>query len=89
VHVEVRGLGSDETDERRTGFEVIDDGQGISPANAERVFDRFFTTNREHGGTGLGLALCRRIVETHGGTIEVESKPGRTCMRVRLPAASS
>lgn len=89
VHVEVRGLASDHDDERRTGFEVIDDGQGISPANAERVFDRFFTTNREHGGTGLGLALCRRIVETHGGTIEVESEPGRTCMRVWLPTATA
>jgi signal transduction histidine kinase len=89
VHVEVHGLGVDDSEERRTGFEVIDDGPGISPANAERVFDRFFTTNREHGGTGLGLALCQRIVETHGGTIEVESRPGRTCMRVWLPAASS
>jgi len=87
VRVEVRGLGPEQPDaERRTGFEVIDDGPGISPANAERIFDRFFTTNREHGGTGLGLALCRRIVETHGGTIEVDSGPGRTCMRVWLPA---
>jgi signal transduction histidine kinase len=88
VHVEVRGLAGDGP-EPWTGFEVIDGGPGISPANAERIFDRFFTTNREHGGTGLGLALCRRIVETHGGTIEVESKPGRTCVRVRLPAASA
>ncbi len=92
VHVEVRGLepapASDGDGELQTGFEVIDDGPGISPANAARIFDRFFTTNREHGGTGLGLALCRRIVETHGGTIEVESAPGRTCMRVRLPVAA-
>src|SRR5690606_34434039 len=88
VRVEVRGLESTgEQPERRTGFEVIDDGPGISAANAERIFDRFFTTNREQGGTGLGLALCRRIVETHGGTIEVESRPGRTCMRVWLPDA--
>ncbi|HVI04227.1 MAG TPA: HAMP domain-containing sensor histidine kinase, partial [Enhygromyxa sp.] len=86
VHVAVRGLGPDDSDDRRTGFEVIDDGPGISPANAEHIFDRFFTTNREHGGTGLGLALCRRIIETHGGTIEVESAPGRTCIRVWLPA---
>lgn len=89
VHVEVRGLALDDANKPRTGFEVIDDGPGISPANAEQIFDRFFTTNREHGGTGLGLALCRRIVETHGGTIEVESAPGRTCMRVRLPVAHS
>lgn len=91
VHVEVRGLGPDDDDPgdaQRTGFEVIDDGPGISAANLERIFDRFFTTNREHGGTGLGLALCRRIVETHGGTIDVESKPGRTRMRVWLPTAA-
>lgn len=92
VRVEIRGLGPEQdpaqpSAERRTGFEVWDDGPGISVANAERIFDRFFTTNREHGGTGLGLALCRRIVETHGGTIEVDSAPGRTCMRVWLPAA--
>ncbi|MFO7567896.1 MAG: HAMP domain-containing sensor histidine kinase, partial [Enhygromyxa sp.] len=83
VRVEVRGLER----EGQTGFEVIDDGPGISPANLDQIFDRFFTTNREQGGTGLGLALCRRIVETHGGTIEVESEPGRTCMRVWLPGA--
>lgn len=88
VQVVVRGLVSDPAaldDERRTGFEVIDDGPGISAANLERIFDRFFTTNREHGGTGLGLALCRRIVETHGGTIEVDSAPGQTRVRVWLP----
>jgi signal transduction histidine kinase len=72
----------------KTGFEVIDDGPGISAANQARIFDRFFTTNREQGGTGLGLALVHRIVETHGGTIELESAPGRTCMRVWLPIAN-
>jgi signal transduction histidine kinase len=86
VRVELRGLARAEP-EAQTGFEVVDDGPGISAANAERIFDRFFTTNREQGGTGLGLALCRRIVETHGGTIEVDSAPGCTCMRVWLPAA--
>jgi signal transduction histidine kinase len=86
VSVHVRGLLDSERG--RCGFEVVDDGPGISPANREHVFDRFFTTNREHGGTGLGLALVRRIVETHGGTIELESEPGRTCMRVWLPLAA-
>jgi signal transduction histidine kinase len=85
VGVEVRALAPSEG---RTGFEVIDDGPGISAANQARIFDRFFTTNREQGGTGLGLALVRRIVETHGGTIEVDSEPGRTCVRVWLPIAN-
>jgi signal transduction histidine kinase len=84
VTVEVRGLPATNG---HTGFEVIDAGPGISAANQAQIFDRFFTTNREHGGTGLGLALVRRIVETHGGTIELDSAPGRTCMRVWLPVA--
>lgn len=68
----------------RTGCDVIDDGVGISPANLPRVFDRFFTTDREGGGTGLGLALARAVVRAHGGTIEVDSRPGRTRFRVSL-----
>jgi signal transduction histidine kinase len=84
VAVEVRALSPVAG---QTGFEVIDDGPGISAANRAQIFDRFFTTNREQGGTGLGLALVHRIVETHGGTIEVDSAPGRTCMRVWLPIA--
>ncbi len=68
-----------------TGFEVEDDGPGISEANQGQIFARFFTTNREHGGTGLGLALVQRVVETHGGHIDVESRPGRTTIRVWLP----
>jgi signal transduction histidine kinase len=86
VHVEVRSLPATAG---QTGFEVLDDGPGISAANRAQIFDRFFTTNREQGGTGLGLALVHRIVETHGGTIEVDSAPGRTCMRVWLPIANS
>ena len=82
VDVDVRGLG---LVDGRTGFEVVDSGPGISRANQDRIFDRFFTTNREQGGTGLGLALVHRIVETHGGAIELDSAPGRTCVRVWLP----
>jgi signal transduction histidine kinase len=69
----------------RCGVDVLDDGPGISEANRARVFDRFFTTAREEGGTGLGLALARAIVTAHGGTIEVRSRPGETCFRVALP----
>lgn len=68
-----------------TGFAVVDDGPGISEANLARVFDRFFTTERGRGGTGIGLALVRAIVEQHGGEVSVESRPGRTVFRVSLP----
>lgn len=64
---------------------VTDDGPGISAANQARVFDRFFTTNRKGGGTGLGLALVRTIVEAHGGTVALTSEPGQTTFTVRLP----
>lgn len=66
-------------------FSVVDDGVGISPANLPRVFDRFFTTDRAGGGTGLGLALVRTVVVRHGGEVTVESRPGRTAFTVRLP----
>jgi signal transduction histidine kinase len=75
------------TEPRVTGFRVRDTGQGISPANLERVFDRFFTTDRARGGTGLGLALVRAIIERHGGQVTVQSQPGDTVFTVTLPRA--
>ena len=68
------------------GFEVEDDGPGITPANLPKVFDRFFTTRRGSGGTGLGLALVRAVATSHGGEVTVTSEPGRTVFLVRLPA---
>ena len=68
-----------------TGLEVIDHGKGISDANIGRIFDRFFTTSREQGGTGLGLALCRAVIQAHGGSIHVTSVPGKTRFRISLP----
>lgn len=73
------------TEGRETGVDVVDDGPGISPANLPRVFDRFFTTDRAKGGTGLGLALVRAVAEAHGGGVDVESAPGATRFRFRLP----
>lgn len=69
-----------------TGFSVADDGKGISAANLAQVFDRFFTTNRTGGSSGLGLALVRAIVFTHGGEVTVRSIPGETVFTVTLPA---
>jgi len=72
---------------RRGGGEVEiaveDDGPGFGEELP--VFDAFFTT-KSHG-TGLGLAIVHRIVADHGGTIRVESRPGRTCFTLALPAA--
>lgn len=55
---------------------VRDAGAGISPANAARVWDRFFTTARDTGGTGLGLSIVRAIVEAHGGAAGVDAREG-------------
>jgi signal transduction histidine kinase len=55
---------------------VRDTGAGIAAENQERVFEPFFTTRGERGGTGLGLSVTYRIVADHGGTIEVESQLG-------------
>ena len=54
---------------------VSDDGRGIARAHLERIFDPFFTTKEE--GTGLGLPICKQIVEQHGGTMQIESEEGK------------
>jgi signal transduction histidine kinase len=54
---------------------VSDTGQGISPDNLEQVFERFFQERAHNAGVGIGLTLCRAIVEAHGGRIWASS-PG-------------
>jgi signal transduction histidine kinase len=67
-------------------IEVSDTGPGLAPDVARRIFEPFFTTKAE--GTGLGLAIVRQAAEAHGGTVVVESLPGRgATFRLRLPAA--
>ena len=70
----------------RTGFVVEDDGGGIAPDVRERIFQRFFTTDREQG-VGLGLAVVRELVVAHGGVLELSSEPGRTAFVVALPVS--
>jgi signal transduction histidine kinase len=66
------------------GVDVIDAGRGIPEDKLPRLFDRFFTTDR-NSGVGLGLPLVAAVVEAHGGSVHVHSKPGRTRFRIRLP----
>jgi signal transduction histidine kinase len=71
---------------RSVCLSLIDTGAGMTPEVRERVFKPFFSTRP--GGTGLGLPTTRKIVEAHGGTIDVQSEPGRgTKFTVRLPVA--
>ena len=60
---------------------VTDTGPGIAPEDLERVFDRFYRVDpsraRATGGAGLGLTIARQLVEAHGGSIRVESEPGK------------
>ena len=68
-------------------IEVGDTGSGMPPEVAARAFETFYTTKEAGKGTGLGLDIAQRIiVERHGGTITIDSQPGNTVLRVRIPA---
>jgi len=68
--------------------EIADNGPGILPELLGRIFDPFFTTKPVGVGTGLGLPICRGIVQTHGGEITVDSKPGAGAVfTVSFPAS--
>jgi len=83
----------------RTGWErgsdqvhiqVEDRGPGIAPDLLDRIYDPFFTTKEAEKGVGLGLAVVYGIVESHAGTVDVESRPGRGAVfTVRLPIADA
>lgn len=63
---------------------IVDTGEGIAKENIQKVFEPFFTTKAR--GIGLGLSLCKKYVEAHGGTIEVESEMGEgTAFTVKIP----
>ena len=76
----------------RVTLSVADSGVGIAPGDLPHIFDRFWradsarTRTGERSGAGLGLAICKWIAEAHGGTIDVQSRPGRgTTFTVTLP----
>jgi two-component system sensor histidine kinase BaeS len=77
-----------------TTITVRDTGSGIAPADLPKIFDRFWradeSRSRATGGSGLGLAIARKLTEAHGGTIEVQSEPGRgTLFTIRLPGSDA
>jgi len=74
-----------EQDEHYVIVKVTDSGPGIPPEIKDKIFKPFFTTKARGKGTGLGLHLCKQIIEKHGGKIEVDSEPGRTTFTVFLP----
>ena len=76
-----------------TFIEIEDNGPGIAPEEQSRLFKRFSqgaAGKRYAGGSGLGLYLCKQIVEAHGGTIECTSRPNKaTIFRVCLPSVNN
>jgi signal transduction histidine kinase len=84
------GVGTLRISTRADGDDVLveigDTGRGMPPDVAARAFDAFFTTKDVGKGAGLGLDTARRIVvERHGGEIDIDSRPGETVLRVRIP----
>lgn len=67
-------------------LEVSDDGPGVAPEHQGEIFDRFYSTRRPQGGTGLGLALAKAIAEGHGGSLSYARDAERTRFRLALPA---
>jgi PAS domain S-box-containing protein len=87
---EARGRGKLVIKTRRVKDHVrisfADDGPGISPGSLDKLFDPFFTTREQKGGTGLGLSACHGVVTEHGGRIYAGSKPGKgATFTVELP----
>jgi signal transduction histidine kinase len=75
--------------DRQLEFEVEDEGPGISPEHLAHLFERFYRVpdgNQSTRGTGLGLYICRKIIEAHDGEIGVDSEPGEgTRFHFRIP----
>lgn len=68
---------------------ITDTGSGIPKDKLDKIFDPFYTTKPVGKGTGLGLAISYGIIQSHGGTIDVDSEPGQgTCFTIRLPITS-
>jgi PAS domain S-box-containing protein len=83
IRISCRPLASEQVE-----ITVQDNGTGIDPANLARIFEPFFTTKEPGKGTGLGLAIARNFATEHGGSIRLESEPGRGATAyLQLPLA--
>ncbi len=87
----MKGRGTIELRSRREGksvvVEVLDSGPGVDPSLKDELFTPFAAADDMSRGMGLGLSICRRIVENAGGEIFHSEEEGRTKFGVRLPAA--
>ncbi|MBF9034410.1 response regulator [Rhodobacterales bacterium HKCCE2091] len=76
--------------DRMLSIEVADDGPGMNPRHLARAREPFFTTRRDHGGTGMGLAVTAAVAERLGGSFDLTSEPGvGTVARLRLPLSGT
>jgi signal transduction histidine kinase len=66
---------------------VIDNGEGVSPNNRTQIFDSFFTTRRDSGGTGMGLAIVRAMLDAHGGAVRLGDCERGTAFELTIPVA--
>ncbi|MEK6246958.1 MAG: ATP-binding protein [Planctomycetales bacterium] len=86
--IEVSAQRSSEKSGNTVIISVVDDGPGLSPEQHRHLFDPFYSGREAGRGLGFGLSKCWRIIQNHGGRIEVESLPGKgATFRIRLPAA--
>lgn len=70
-------------------IQVCDSGPGVPKELQEKIFEPFFSTKGHQEGTGLGLALCRKLAEDHGGRLELSPTPQGACFRLLLPCGGS
>jgi signal transduction histidine kinase len=64
---------------------IADNGEGVSPNNRSQIFDSFFTTRRDSGGTGMGLAIVRAMLDAHGGAIRLVDSERGTAFELTIP----
>lgn len=71
--------------ENNIKISIADTGCGISKENLDKIFEPFFTTKPQGSGSGLGMDICKRIIDKHTGDINIKSEPGKTIITISLP----